>query len=202
MRRATSLRRPLAVRLRRPLAVLAVLLAGGGLAACGNHHDEEAQLQKIEGEGFYLTLGELKYQVQGSRQLNPDDIQDRAMLVGVPAAQQVLKEDEVWFGVFMQVENEDEKPLRPASDIEIIDTQEDVFEPVELEPTNQFAYRAGDPIPGGQIAPLQDTPAFNTANQGSLLLFKLTLDALDNRPLELKMESSTNEQTGVIDLDV
>jgi hypothetical protein len=179
-----------------------VLLAGGGLAACGNHHDEEAQLQKIEGEGFYLSLGELKYQVQGSRQLNPDDVQDKALLAGVPAAEQRLEPDEVWFGVFVQVENESEEALRPARDVEIIDTQEDVFKPVELEQSNQFAYRAEDPIEGGEIAPVPDTPAFNTANQGSLLLFKLTLDALDNRPLELKMESSTTDQTGIIDLDV
>ena len=193
----SRLRRPL-----RPLTLLAVLLAGGGLAACGNHHDEDAQLQKIESEGFYLSLGELKYQVQGSRQLNPDDTQDRALLNGVPAAQQKLEPEEVWFGVFMQVENESDEPLRPARDIEIIDTQEDVFKPIELEQTNLFAYRADDPIPGGEIAPAPDTAGFNTANQGSLLLFRLTLDALDNRPLELKMESSTNEQTGIIDLDV
>lgn len=189
-------------RLRRPLALLAVLLASGGLAACGNHHDEEAQLQQIEGEGFYLSLGELKYQVQGSRQLNPDDIQDRALLAGVPAAEKRLEPNEVWFGVFMQVENESDEPLEPASEIEIIDTQEDVFEPLDLQDSNQFAYRSTEAIPGGEIFPAPDTPGFNTANQGSLLLFKLTLDALDNRPLELKLESSTNSQTGIIDLDV
>ena len=189
-------------RLRRPLAVLAVLLVSGGLAACGKHHDENAKIQHIEGEGFYLSLGELKYQVQGSRQLNPDDTQDKALLAGIPAAEQELKDDEVWFGVFMQVENESDEPLRPASDIEIVDTQEDVYKPVELDQSNPFAYRAEDPIEGGDIAPIADTPAFNTANQGSLLLFKLTLDAIDNRPLELKMESSTTDQTGIIDLDV
>jgi hypothetical protein len=189
-------------RLRRPLAVLVALLAGGGLAACGNHHDETAKIQHIEGEGFYLSLGELKYQVQGSRQLNPHDVQDRALLAGIPAGDQDLDEDEVWFGVFMQVENESEEPLRPASDIEIIDTQEDVFKPVELDQSNPFAYRPEDPIEGGAIAPVADTPAFNTANQGSLMLFKLTIDAIDNRPLELKMESSTTDQTGIIDLDV
>ncbi len=189
-------------RLRRPLAALAVLLASGGLAACGNHHDEEAKIQRIEGEGFYLSLGELKYQVQGSRQLNADDIQDKPFLSGVPAAQSVLKPDEVWFGVFMQVENEDDVPLRPSGDIEIIDTQEDVFKPLGLEQTNPFAYRSTDPIPGGQLTPLPDSPAFNTANQGALLLFKLTIEALDNRPLELKVESSTTDQTGIIDLDV
>ena len=189
-------------RLRRPLAVLAALLVSGGLAACGKHHDEDAKIQHIEGEGFYLSLGELKYQVQGSRQLNPDDTQDKALLAGIPAAEQELKDNEVWFGVFMQVENESDEPLRPASDIEIVDTQEDVYKPVELDQSNPFAYRAEDPIEGGDIAPIADTPAFNTANQGSLLLFKLTLDAIDNRPLELKMESSTTEQTGIIDLDV
>jgi len=189
-------------RLRRPLAVLAALLVSGGLAACGTHHDTDAEVQHIEGEGFYLSLGELKYQVQGSRQLNPDDVQDRALLAGIPAAQQDLDSDEVWFGVFVQVENEADEPLRPASDIEIVDTQEDVFKPVELDQSNPFAYRPEDPIPPGEIAPIPDTPAFNTANQGSLLLFKLTLDAIDNRPLELVVESSTTDQTGIIDLDV
>lgn len=189
-------------RARRPLAALAVLLACGGLTACGNHLDEHAKVIQIENEGFYLPLGELKYQVQGSRQLNADDIQDRNLLVGVPAAQQALKPDEVWFGVFMQVENESSEPLNPSGDIEIVDTQEDVFKPLALEPTNLFAYRSKNAIPGGELAPLPDTPGFNTANQGSMLLFKLTVEALGNRPLELKIESSTSDQTGIIDLDV
>jgi hypothetical protein len=186
----------------RAISLLTVLLASGGLAACGNHHDEEAKIQRIENEGLYLSLGELKYQVQGSRQLNPADIQDKAFLAGVPAAQSELKPNEVWFGVFMQVENEDTEALNPSGDIEIVDTQEDVFKPLGLEKTNLFAYRSTEPIPGGQLTPLPDTPAFGTANQGSLLLFKLTIEALGNRPLELKIESSTNDQTGIIDLDV
>ena len=189
-------------RSRRAIALLTVLLASGGLAACGKHLDEEASVIQIENEGLYLPLGELKYQVQGSRQLNADDIQDKPFLAGVPAAQSVLKPDEVWFGVFVQIENEDTKPLNPSGEIEIIDTQEDVFKPLELESTNLFAYRAEDPIPGGELAPMPDTPGFNTANQGSMLLFKLTLDALDNRPLELKIKSSTTPQTGIIDLDI
>ena len=193
----SRLRRPV-----RPIAVLAALLVSGGLAACGKHRDEDAKIQHIEGEGYYLSLGELKYQVQGSRQLNPDDIQDKALLAGIPAGEQELKPDEVWFGVFMQVENESDEPLRPASDIEIVDTQEDVYKPVKLDQSNPFAYRPEDPIEGGEIAPVPDTPAFNTANQGSLMLFKITLDAIDNRPLELKMQSSTTDQTGIIDLDV
>jgi hypothetical protein len=189
-------------RLRRPLAVLAALLVSGGLTACGKHLNEDARVIQIANEGLYLPLGELKYQVQGSRQLNPNDVQDRTLLVGVPADQQQLKPNEVWFGVFLQVANQGKQPLKPSGDIQIIDTQEDVFKPLALEATNPFAYRSTESIAGGELAPQKDTPAFNTANQGSMLLFKLTLDALDNRPLELKIESSTTAQTGIIDLDV
>lgn len=179
-----------------------MLLAGGGLSACGNHHDEDAKIQRIEGEGFYLSLGDLKYQVQISRQLNPNDIQDKALLVGVPAAEQQLEPDEVWFGVFMQVENESHAPLSPSGDIEIIDTQEETFTPLALEPTNLYAYRSGELIPAGEKVPLPDAPTFDTAIQGSMLLFKLKSTALDNRPLELKIEGKQTQQTGIIDLDV
>ncbi|MEA2194943.1 MAG: hypothetical protein QOG42_1377 [Solirubrobacteraceae bacterium] len=186
----------------RSLAIAAAVLLSGGLSACGKHLDEQSRTVQIENEGLYLPLGELKYQVQGSRQLNPDTIQDRALLLGVPVQQKELEDNEVWFGVFLQVENQGSKPLRPSADIEIVDTQEDVFRPLGLEDTNPFAYRSTDPIPGGRLMPLRDTPAFDTANQGALLLFKLTLDALDNRPLELKIQSSTTDQTGIIDLDI
>jgi hypothetical protein len=190
-------------RLRRPFAVLAVLLASGGLAACGNHHDEEARIQHIENEGLYLSLGELKYQVQTSRQLNPNDVQDKYLLHGVPAAERALKSDEVWFGVFMQVENEADAAQSPSGDIEIIDTQEEVFKPLVLEDSNLFAYRSSEPIPPGEILPLKDTPAYDTPIRGSMLLFKLKRSALDNRPLELKIEGTTApQQTGIIDLDV
>ncbi len=102
----------------------------------------------------------------------------------------------------MQVENESKQALEPSSEIEIIDTQEEVFAPLDLADTNPFAYRASEAIPAGETVPLPDTPAFDTAIQGSMLLFKLKSTALDNRPLELKIESSTTAQTGIIDLDV
>jgi hypothetical protein len=189
-------------RLRRPLALLVALLAVGGLAGCGNHPDESARVIRIENEGFYLNLGELKYQVQVSRQLNPDDVQDRSFLVGVPPAQRRLKPDEVWFGVFLRVQNEGDEALAPSHDIRIVDTQEVQYRPVVLDDTNLFAYRS-DPLAAGDVLPLSDTPAFDSPVRGSLLLFKLTLASLANRPLELVLEGSTvPAQTGIIDLDV
>ena len=190
-------------RLRRPLAVLAAVLVAGGVAACGKHLDKEARIVHVEMEGLYLPVGEMTYQVQASRQLNPADEQDRPMLNGIPAADRELLTDEVWFGVFLRVENEGKHTMRPSGRIEIHDTRENIYKPIELEPTNPFAYRSDEPIPPGQVMPLRDTTAFTTPAQGALLLFKIKLQALDNRPLELRIENEVPPpQTGIIDLDV
>jgi hypothetical protein len=191
-------------RLRRPLALLAAVLAGGGLAACGNHPDEHARVVRAANEGLYLDIGPLKYQVQVSRQLNPNDVQDRYFLRGVPADQRQLKAGEVWFGVFMRVQNETNRALAPSGDIKIVDTQENQFRPLPLDDTNLFAYRASDAVPPGEVVPLEDTPPYDSPVRGSLLLFKLTLTALGNRPLELEIQNTTAPpaQTGIIDLDV
>ncbi|HEV7885416.1 MAG TPA: hypothetical protein VGO81_17715 [Solirubrobacteraceae bacterium] len=188
---------------RRPLALLAALLVSGGLAACGNHPDEHARVVRAANEGLYLDIGPLKYQVQVSRQLNPNDVQDNYFLEGIPAAQRQLKANEVWFGVFMRVQNETARALAPAGDIKIVDTQENQFRPLTLENTNLFAYRASDTVPAHDVLPLADTPPYDSPVRGSLLLFKLTLTALGNRPLELEIENNTGPaQTGIIDLDV
>jgi hypothetical protein len=190
-------------RLRRPLAVLAALLASATLAACGKHLDEDARVVRAETEGIYLPVGELKYQVQGSRQLNPHDVQDRALLAGIPAEERELGDDEVWFGVFMRVENETHEALPPARKIKIVDTQDDEFEPIHLDDTNPFAYHSTEPVPPESVLPAPDSPAYDTPVRGELILFKLTLEALANRPLELEIESRTlPPQTGIIDLDV
>jgi hypothetical protein len=190
-------------RLRRPLILLVAMLACGGLSACGNHKDEKARVVRAENEGLYLTVGELKYQVQVSRQLNPNDIQDKPYLEGVAKAQRELARDEVWFGVFLRVQNETEEAMQPSGDIQIDDTQNKVFTPIALDDTNVFAYRWATPIPPGHVLPELDTPAHDTPIQGSLVLFKLKLNSLDNRPLELKIEGTrAPQQTGIIDLDV
>jgi hypothetical protein len=190
-------------RLRRLLALLVLLLASGGLAACGNHPDEHARVVRAANEGLYLEIGPLKYQVQVSRQLNPQDVQDRYFLKGVPADQSQLKADEVWFGVFMRVQNETDRGLAPAGDIKIVDTQETQFRPLTLDDTNLFAYRSSETVPPHDVLPLADTPPYDSPVRGSLLLFKLTLTALGNRPLELEIENTAGQaQTGIIDLDV
>jgi len=191
-------------RLRRPLAVFVALLASSGLAACGIHPDRNARVVRAETEGLYLDIGALKYQVQVSRQLNPSDTQDKAYLVGIPEGERALTKDQVWFGVFMRVQNETSQPQPPANQIEIVDTQEEKFLPIAISAAaNPFAYDSATPVPAKDVVPLRDTPSFDTPTRGALILFKLTLGSLANRPLELHLESRSGiTQTGIIDLDV
>ena len=176
------------------LAVLAALAAGG----CGNK-TETAILG--ETEGIYVSVDDLTYQVQISRILNPSSAEDQAYMKGLPEDEE-LGEDEVWFGVFMRVENETDEALPAAEGFKIVDTQEDEFEPIEPEPeTNVFGY-VPRPIPPGALLPALNTPASDNTIRGELILFKLKVQSLYNRPLELVIESSRGGDDAVIDIDV
>ncbi len=189
-------------RSRRIVVSFAALLAAGGLSACGKHQST-GPVRIAETEGIYLDVSELKYQVQTSRQLNPADAQDRPYLIGVPEEERELTADEVWFAISLRVQNETGEPLMPSESIEIEDTVGEVFEPIDLGEENVFAYRSDDVIPPRETYPLLDSPGYDSPSRGALLLFKLTLTALNNRPLELEIEGRKfPKQTGIVNLDV
>jgi hypothetical protein len=169
------------------------------LAGCGN----KIEVRTVgETEGLYIDVGELKYQVQVSRIINPDDIEDRQYVTGLPGGTLPPKGDEAWFGVWLRVQNTTSKQtFDPAEDFEIVDTQENTFEPIELE-GNPFAYTP-EPLGPNTVLPNSESPAGQGPIQGSLLLFKLTTEALQNRPLEFKITSPENpDDVGIVDLDV
>ena len=176
-----------------------LLALTAALAGCGNKVETRTV---AETEGIYLDVGELKYQVQMSRILNPSDTEDRAYLAGLPAGTAQPSGTEAWFGVWMRVENTNsEKALPAASEFSITDTQGDEFKPVRLE-NNPFAY-APSTLGPKSVSPNQNSVAGEGVQQGSLILFKLTTESLANRPLEFKITSPENpENTGRVDLDV
>jgi hypothetical protein len=185
-------------RLARILLVAVAALAAAGAAGCGG--EEEARTVG-ETEGLYSEVDELTYQVQMSRILNPASREDRAYLQGLAEGVDIGA-DEVWFAVFMRVENQTEE-THPAADVfEITDTTEQSSQPVLLDPdANDYLYQP-DPVPPGVIVPEPDTPAFDGPIQGELVLFRLETQTLYNRPLELHISNNGGEATGIIDLDV
>ncbi len=186
------------------LAALAAL-AALALGACGEAHTRVTTGTYAGESGKnapYLNVGPLIYEVQLSRQLNPYDTEDASYLVGLTPAQSRLAPGEEWFAVFMQVYNNSDAPHPVATSLTISDTQGNTYLPVIPDATNAFAYRAGI-MPAKSRIPALDTVAASGPTQGALLLYKIKVASLDNRPLTLKIvDPSDSVQTASAELDV
>ena len=185
--------------MRRVLCISAALLCAFLVAGCGNK--EEGGVTVADTEGIYLDVDELKYQVQISRYMNPNDVEDRSYLIGLPASTAEPTGEETWFGVFIRVQNTTDETIAPANDFEIVDTQDKVYRPIPLDTNiNPFAYKP-DPIAPKGLIPEADSVASEGTIQGSLLLFKVKTESLQNRPLEFRFKRGSGTE-GVVNLDV
>jgi hypothetical protein len=182
------------------LAAAALLLSG-----CGEAENKQKIRTLGETEGVHVEVAGLSYQVQLSRILNPTDVEDSSYLTGLPEGVRPGR-DETWFAIFMRVSNPFTQPAPPAREFIIEDTQENEFTPVPLDTrANPFAYDTGQEIQPGQVVPDPNSISGEGDIQGSLILFRVKLESLNNRPLELKIEppvASPEAQEGTIDLDV
>jgi hypothetical protein len=174
-------------------------VAALAVAGCGHHRETVA-----ENEGVYLDLGPMKYQVQISRWLNPTDPQDFEFFRGLPSGMTpALPADELWFGVFMRVENPSDRAQPMADRFVIEDTQGQKYEPVQLDQkTNPLVYRPGVDLPPVSIFPPRDTLGDQSFAQGGELLFKIKTSSNQNRPLVLHISDTQGSFEGEVDLDV
>jgi hypothetical protein len=186
------------------LALLAIL-AALALGACGESHTRVTTGTYAGASGKnapYLNVGPLLYEVQLSRELNPYNTEDASYLLGLTPAQALLHPGEEWFGVFMQVYNESNLPHPAATDFTVSDTQGIVYHPLIPGPANLFAYRAGIVPPNSQL-PAPNTVAADGPTQGELLLYKIKVESLNNRPLTLKIvDPGDAAQSASAELDV
>lgn len=179
-------------RLSRLLAVALVAVFALVAAGCGEHSELEAK------EGGRIKLNNLYYQVQLSRQLNPKDVEDSYYVLDQPTP----AKGEVYFGVFMRVDNE-EHPTRVTpigiDKMKVVNAGGVEYEPIEVKGAG-WAYEPS-PLGNGAVLPVPDTPAYVGPIRGGLILFRLPLAELDNRPLVLEIEGPEDE-VGEITLDV
>jgi hypothetical protein len=185
-----------------PLALLAIFALG----ACGDSHTKVTTGTYAGESGAaapYLDVGPLKYQVQLSRQLNPANSEDAAYLEGLTPVQRRLAPGQEWFGVFMQVYNVGSKPALASTGLTVSDTQRNVYLPTVPGPSNLYAYRGGLVRAEGGRIPEPGTTAAYGGTQGALLLYKIQVASLDNRPLELKIVNPYDlGETASAELDV
>jgi len=183
------------------LLALAALLLG----ACGSSHTRvtTGTYAGENGAGApYLNVGPLVYEVQQSRQLSPFDSEDANYLQGISRAQRTLPPGEEWFAVFLQVFNNTDTPYPSASEVVLVDTENNVYTPLTLEATNEYAYRPKN-VPGRGRLPELDTVAAEGPTQGALLLYKIKTVSLQNRPLTIKIvDPIDSTETASAELDV
>jgi hypothetical protein len=184
--------------LRRLVATTVVAVATATtFAACGS--DEEPTHAATE--GIYVNTGDLKYQVQISRQLNPTDPEDRDYLVALPPGTTLGPRD-AWFGVFLRVFNMSDAPHESASRFRITDTTGKAFEPIPLNPaTNVTAFKS-QVVGAGDQNPVPGSLARENLTQGGLILFKVPVASFANRPLELHITPPEGGAEATVDLDV
>ena len=193
-------------RLRKPSLTLALLLiAALALSACGNS-ETKVTTGTYAGESGqnapYLNVGPLVYEVQLSRELNPANIEDAAYLQGLTPLQRKLLPGQEWFAVFIQVYNHSSVAHLGANSITISDTQNNFYTPIVPGQANQFAYRGGF-IPAESQIPVASSIAANGGTQGALLLYKVRVVSLDNRPLTIHIVDPLNAtQRASAELDV
>jgi hypothetical protein len=192
-------------RLRKLPLILPALLAAFALGACGDSHTKVSTGTYAGESGQnapYLDVGPLKYEVQLSRELNPTNSEDASYLQGLSEEERKLEPGQEWFAVFVQVYNQTNNQLPSARELTISDTQGNTYIPVVPSQVNPYAYRPGLVPAKGQL-PIPDATADLGPTQGALLLYKIQVVSLDNRPLELKIVDPENSaETASAELDV
>ena len=185
-----------------PLLACWALLALGGCGDSHTHVTTGTYAGESGASAPYLNVGPLIYQVQLSRQLNPADTEDASYLQGLPPLQRTLTPSQEWFAVFLQVYNNNSQGRPAARDPTITDTQGITYTPIVPSASNQFAYRGGTVPPKGRL-PLLDSIAGAGPTQGALLLYKIQIASLSNRPLKITIVDPYDaSQRAIAELDV
>jgi hypothetical protein len=181
-------------RTRRGAVLVLVATLAGALLLAGCGSDPEDTLSVAEGEP--MRLGDLVYNVQISRFLNPEDDEDKNYLAGHPPPSR----NEFYLGVFMEISNEADSVQRVPTQFLVVDTQGTEFEPLPSQ--NPFALRLGGKVAANGELPEPESAAANGPIQGAMVLFLVDrAAALEERPLVLHIPSSTGE-VGDVELDI
>jgi len=182
-----------------------VMLIGGAIcavaiSACGA--GEHATYADNLGPG-YVQVGQLNYQVQVSRELNPWDMnEDHWYLQGFTKSQLQLPVTDEFFGVSLQVYNWSNSAQTPTDDFFISDTLGHRFTPMSNPDPNPYTYVPAS-IPAGGQMPNISSVAYSGWTAGEFLVFKIPYTDLVNRPFILHLVNPVDRSKQArIELDV
>lgn len=190
-------------RLLRTPPLVGALLAALTLSACGNDH---GTITRGELESVNVQAGNLVYQVQISRALNPAAVDDAEYLQGVVPSEATLRTNEQWFGVWVRAQNTTDQPQKAASEFVVRDASDNEYKPIEIADTNPFKYvpriveqKSGN---GQPLLPNPDSASGSGPIQGSMLLFKVPYSIYQNSPAELEIFPPEGGKASTVTLDL
>jgi hypothetical protein len=187
------------VRARRYWILALALALVLGLSACGARGGKSTV---SDSEGFYVRAGQITYQIEISRQLNPYNVEDKEYLNGLPAGTTPPAPDEMWFAVFVWAKNQSKTAATTSSSFDITDTQGTTYHPIALNSSaNPYAWTPQLLQPLG-TEPAPDSPASFGATQGAELLFKINVSAYSDRPLTLNIHAAGQPRPSTVELDL
>ncbi len=149
---------------------------------------------ELEPIGATLRIDGLGYTPQTSRLLNPSLRPDRALVAG-----RRLREGHVWFGVFLRVCNEQGAPQRSTNDLILVGAFGGTERPVDVPGNDDYDYEPERLEPDECLPPPGSVS--DSVIEGSLLLFEVTNDFLEQRPVALQVTGSSGER-GRVALDL
>jgi hypothetical protein len=181
-------------------ALISAIASLALLTGCGDNPREN----NAGREGLPESVGKLDYNVYITRELNVKDVGDSGYYRGPEAPPGFAL-----YGVFLTACNPEKSSSTPSipasSDFTMIDSQGNRFKPLSLPLDNVFAYHAR-PLKHNTCIPKKGSLASSGPTNGALVIFKLPIDTLENRPLDLEIVSPPDEsgktETGRIELDV
>ena len=184
---------------RKSAALACLLVSLVAITGCKNLRENDAGR-----EGLPEDIGHIDYNVFITRELNLRDIEDRGYYQGPEAPPGFAL-----YGVFLQACNEANSGKGPhwmtASNFQIEDAQGGRYRPLPMPASNQWAYKA-QPLKQQNCIPQKGSLTSSGPTNGALLIFKLPLQALENRPLDLRITAPPNasgqRESKLIELDI
>jgi hypothetical protein len=170
-------------------AALMLGLLAIGVSACGSGNPREVE------EGQVVKVGGLKYTVIFSRYLNENDNEDAAYLVG----QQPPKEDNNFFGIFLEVKNTTHETKTLVPELTITDAEDNVYKALPSE--SEFGFPFKGTVTENEQIPVLDSSAQMGAIQGAVAIFELPEEVSSNRPLLLHIPGPPGE-SGTVKIDL
>jgi hypothetical protein len=174
-----------------PALVFVLAVALVGVTGCGNTLGKEAD------EGVPIKLGDLEFNVQETRFLNPAQPDDMEYLAGQKLPTPTGKS---YLGVFLTIKNVGDHAvvLPNNAQMTVVDTTGAAYQ--SIPSSTDFAAPLGTQLAGGSIIPAPGTAAANGPTQGAIVLFVTDQGISENRPL--KLEIDFQGETGDITLDI